>query len=113
MPSYVLSADGLSIHCLRCHGTSQSPADVEKHYCGFCHQFHDDVLQMFTIYESPSDAPGKWAVRRFLIIGVDSIPDALMGVATSLESARLLMPRFLFRLDRFPEDDPCIKEVWL
>jgi len=33
------------IKCLRCGRTSWNQNDVEKKYCGSCHQFHD-VMEM-------------------------------------------------------------------
>lgn len=33
-----------SIICPRCGRTSYHPGDVEKRYCGNCHQFHDDFM---------------------------------------------------------------------
>lgn len=37
------SEHGLAFTCLRCLRTSHSPKDVEHHYCGHCHAFHDDI----------------------------------------------------------------------
>jgi len=31
--------------CLLCHRTSHNQGDVEHHYCGSCHVFHDDVAR--------------------------------------------------------------------
>lgn len=41
--TFEISKDGKSIKCLRCERTSHNPNDVEHRYCGFCHQFHDDI----------------------------------------------------------------------
>lgn len=41
--TYTISDDGKSITCLKCKRTSQNPKDVEQHYCGWCHAFHDDI----------------------------------------------------------------------
>jgi hypothetical protein len=41
--TYTVTADNLSITCLRCKFTSKNPKDVEQHYCGRCHVFHDDL----------------------------------------------------------------------
>lgn len=41
--TYVVSENGDSITCLGCHLTSYDPNDVEQHYCGNCHMFHDDL----------------------------------------------------------------------
>lgn len=41
--TFTISADGKSITCLRCKRTSYNPNDVENHFCGHCHAFHDDI----------------------------------------------------------------------
>lgn len=41
--TFTLSPDGKSITCKRCKRTSYNPNDVENHYCGCCHVFHDDL----------------------------------------------------------------------
>ena len=41
--TFTISEDGKSITCLRCKLTSDNPYDVEEHYCGNCHVFHDDI----------------------------------------------------------------------
>lgn len=41
--TYRISDDGKSITCLRCQRTSWNAGDVEHHYCGYCHAFHDDI----------------------------------------------------------------------
>lgn len=41
--TFTISPDGKSITCLMCKTTSHHPEDVENHYCGRCHVFHDDI----------------------------------------------------------------------
>jgi len=41
--TFMISPDGRSITCLRCHMTSFNPTDVERHYCSYCDVFHDDL----------------------------------------------------------------------
>ncbi len=41
--TFTIAEDGKSITCLRCKRTSHNPNDVENHYCGYCHAFHDDI----------------------------------------------------------------------
>lgn len=41
--TFTISTDGKSITCKRCNKTSYNTNDVEQHYCGFCHVFHDDI----------------------------------------------------------------------
>lgn len=37
---YLLVEAGRAIMCLRCGAVSHNPTDVEQHYCGACHVFH-------------------------------------------------------------------------
>jgi len=39
---YWISPGGDSITCAECRLTGNNPNDVQQHYCGFCHMFHDD-----------------------------------------------------------------------
>jgi len=34
-----------SITCPVCHRTSYNPNDIANRYCGFCHQFHEDMRE--------------------------------------------------------------------
>lgn len=43
VPTFTISTDGKSITCLRCQRTSYNQNDVDNHYCGACHVFHDDI----------------------------------------------------------------------
>jgi len=63
--SYVLENDGTVIRCLLCHHRSTHPTDVQEHYCGHCHLFHDQavwVLGMFaqstrTVFRQIQECP--------------------------------------------------------
>jgi hypothetical protein len=41
--TFIISEDGKSITCKRCKRTSYNLNDVQNHYCGHCHVFHDDI----------------------------------------------------------------------
>jgi hypothetical protein len=41
--TFRIAADGNSITCLKCGMRSYNHHDVEQHYCGHCHVFHDDI----------------------------------------------------------------------
>ena len=41
--TFIISADGRAITCLRCKRTSYNPNDVREHYCGECAVFHDNL----------------------------------------------------------------------
>ena len=76
---------------------------------------HDDALHMWTIYENPSDYPGRFVVRECTIERDSTIvtkPEPAAVVLT-LEDARAAVPDGLYRLARAPGDEPHIVEVWL
>jgi hypothetical protein len=73
-------------------------------------------LAMYTIFRNPSDHPGRYVVRRFLIAGsADPVPDPEpMFIGGSLEAAREAIPlESDFCLNRSPGDAPSIVETWL
>lgn len=67
----------------------------------------------YVIYENPRDAPGKFVVRRFFFVhGPEPIA---VGITDSLEEARALVPQKTHgcKIDRMPQDEPQIVEVWM
>ena len=68
---------------------------------------------MFVVYFNPQDFPGKYVVRRHVVgrgtVTIDAEP---LIVCDSLHQARSAIPADT-RLDRNPDDDPVIVEVWL
>lgn len=73
-----------------------------------------EPLSIFTVYENPSDYPGKFVVRRWLIVGGRPLADREpFAVADTLETARSSVPVGRAMLTRHRDDDPVIVEVWL
>lgn len=74
----------------------------------------DAPLRIFTIYENPSDYPGRFVVRetecRAGELRVAALP---LAVTKTLDEARARVPAGLWRFIRSAQDDPCIREVWL
>lgn len=71
-------------------------------------------MRMFVVYECPRDYPGRFVVREWLIGPGEMTPVAEPAIiAESLEAARGVIPSWLERLPRFPDDDPTVCEVWL
>ncbi len=66
-------------------------------------------MEIYTVYNSPKDYPGKVVVRKF--IGEQPSPEPLC-VEDTLEEARKKIPAGLVRMDRMPEDDSVILETW-
>ncbi len=71
---------------------------------------HATKLTIWTIYQSPSDHPGKWVLRGHDIPGG---PQAECLVGNSLEEIRLAVPPGLICMDHDPLDDPVIVESWV
>lgn len=72
------------------------------------------LLPMWVVYNSPSDFPGKFVVRRqsagpgFVV--ADATPTAIVN---TLDEARAAIPPGKINLHRSPDDDPVIAEVWV
>ena len=45
--TYEILDGGRAIKCLKCGMVSHNPNDVEKRYCGMCHNFHSDFDFVF------------------------------------------------------------------
>ena len=71
------------------------------------------IMSMFTVYKNPTDHPGWFVVRRFEIEAGKVSPCELVAKETTLEAVREKIPEDLYRMDRQPNDDPKIVEVWL
>lgn len=67
-------------------------------------------LIMYTVYDNPTDYPGKYVVRRWKLLNAEADP---LIVADTLEEARAAIPPHLFCIPRQPEDDRAVKEVWI
>jgi hypothetical protein len=74
---------------------------------------HLDALVIWCLYEHPSDYPQQWVARACLLDCSSARPVRNALLADSLEELRGLLPRGLYRVDREPLDDPCLREVWL
>lgn len=74
----------------------------------------ESALSMWTVYQSPSDYPGRFVVRRCEVArGVITHDATPLAVVDTLEAARAAVPRGLACMHRHPEDQPQIVEVWL
>ena len=72
------------------------------------------VMSQWVIYDHPRDLSDKFVMRRWDIRANNEIQETdEMALADTLEEIRLSVPRGLYRLERFRDDDPCIVEVWL
>lgn len=76
----------------------------------------DVILSTFAIYSNPTDFPGKFVVRRWVVVHGEDQPLATLAptiVCETLDAAREALPPGLFPFLPTPEDDPKIVEIWL
>jgi hypothetical protein len=77
-----------------------------------------ETLEVFVVYQNPSDfPPGTFVVRR-RVVGRDrdEADKEPFVVAQSLDAARVCLQvrrPGLTNIGRYPEDDPVIAEVWI
>ncbi len=74
-----------------------------------------DALDMFVIYDHPSDLPGGFVVRAWSMVGgaVAAAPEPLGKDLATIDDARKLIPDGKVNIGRFDDDDPKIAEVWV
>lgn len=73
------------------------------------------ALENWAVYRNPLDYPGRFVVRRWVIVPglpLQSDPEPL-AVVDTLEAARAAIPPGLCCLPAWEDDDPVIVEVWL
>jgi hypothetical protein len=70
-------------------------------------------LVMWVVTWNPSDYPRQAAVRpRYIAAGADHGLQAVL-LADSLDAVREQLPLGLTKMDRSPNDDPRIVEIWV
>lgn len=68
-----------------------------------------DGLSIWTVYCRPRDYPSGYIARRFIL----DKPTGETVTGETLEAVRERLPWGLYRMERAPEDDPVIVEVWI
>ena len=72
------------------------------------------TLAMWTIYDSPSDLPGFFVARLFVVDASGPHPTDRTLANKNIDSLRTLFAEWgLTPLTRSPEDQPQIVETWL
>jgi hypothetical protein len=71
------------------------------------------MLTIWVIYWNPRDQPGKWVLRAQDTDRDGVKPHPEYVVCETLEQARACVPPGLVMMQRHPDDDPVIFEVWL
>jgi hypothetical protein len=72
-----------------------------------------EPLCFWVITKHPSDFPRHYAMRRQYVDRGRIINHPFAGLYGTLEEARFDVPEGLYRLPRYPNDDPVIVECWL
>ena len=67
------------------------------------------MLELWTMYDSPIDLPGRFVARKWLL---DQPTSELLQDKT-LDGLRRKLPQGLTLLPRAPQDDPKIVETWI
>lgn len=77
----------------------------------------DAGLPMYVVYKNPSDYPGKFVVRLCVAgrgtVTCDKEPLAVRGTLAEARAAIEALVGPLHRMNRQPDDDAVIVEVWL
>ena len=66
-------------------------------------------IPLICIYDHPTDYPDKFIARLWDC----SAPTNIIATADTLEELRAKIPDCMVKLDRHPQDDPRIVEVWI
>lgn len=74
----------------------------------------EEALQLWTVYDRPSDFPAAFVARRHDVYRDGSRPTRYFLMALDLEDLRNTLEAMGLALvcRRDPEDDPCIVETW-
>lgn len=75
-----------------------------------------DVLQMWTVYDHPTDYPHDFVARRWDVGGGgggEPVKTDIVMTAKFLDDLRDMLPPGLYCLPRLDDDDPKIVETWL
>lgn len=71
------------------------------------------MLVQFVVYEKPLDYPGKFVLRKWEVQANKLIPVPEVVTEDSIEKLRKHIPRGMIRMERHPQDEPQIVEIWL
>jgi hypothetical protein len=77
----------------------------------------DRAVKLYVVYYQPRDYPDSYVVRGFEITTEGPVPDPvpLTVVAELVEARRAVFDAASgsVRVERYPDDDPVLVEVWL
>lgn len=71
------------------------------------------VLDIYVVYENPTDCPNKFVLRKWAITPNEVHPEETVVVEDTLEALRKHIPGNMARIERNILDEPQIIEIWL
>lgn len=75
--------------------------------------FNNFFFPMITIYNNPSDFPGKYVARVFDVKDAKAMVQPYAVIKNSLNDVRESLPSRFVKMPRDVNDDPAIVEVWI
>lgn len=71
-------------------------------------------MEMYVVYENPLDYPGLYVVRKWTVGKDGPVPNEKpLKVHGLLSVVHEAIPKGLAPVLRDPQDDLCIKEIWI
>jgi hypothetical protein len=108
---------GLTEMCEIMRAFTKLHKDCKKHYTeSETNHLIKNNMNLYTVYESPSDYPDNFVVRRWEIVAPDNVPVAknVVIIGQNLDIIRKeLREMGLFRIPRDVSDDKKIVETWV
>jgi hypothetical protein len=71
------------------------------------------MLDMYVVYDHPTDFPNHFVVRHWIIGAGSAKPTDRCVIGKTLDEVRTAIPAYYVRLERSPEDEPQILESWV
>ena len=71
------------------------------------------MMEMWVVYDHPRDHPDGFIARRWLVTGEGGVATPVTRTAATLDLLRAQLRRGLVRMQRHPDDDTKIVEIWL
>ena len=80
-----------------------------KPIAGYATRPLERVMEMWVVYERPTDMPEKFVGRKWYL----EQPTADIVVADTLLEVRKLLPKGMYRIEKNAADEPHIVEMWV
>ena len=73
----------------------------------------DEALEMYVIYQHPKDFPNYYVARLWKVNADGPVATQKYRVAATLDEVRGFVPFGKVRIERDPNDEPQIVEMWI